>query len=99
MTALASIDVHSIDISYKTRGTDKIAVESFSLSIQPGEFVCLLGPTGCGKSSVLFSIAGFLEPSSGKIEINGTTIEAPGPDRGVVFQQYALFPWLTAAEN
>jgi NitT/TauT family transport system ATP-binding protein len=67
--------------------------------VQPGEFVCLLGPSGCGKSTLLNAIAGFSLPTSGIIEVNGTAITRPGPDRGMVFQEYALFPWMTVRKN
>jgi NitT/TauT family transport system ATP-binding protein len=74
-------------------------VENVSLAIGSGEFVCVVGPSGCGKSTLLAMIAGLEAPSAGKVEKNGAPIVRPGPDRGVMFQDYALFPWLTAAEN
>lgn len=75
------------------------AVSPLTLRIQPGEIVCLLGPSGCGKSTVLGALAGHLEPASGRILIDGKTVEGPDPDRGIVFQHHTLFPWLRTLEN
>jgi NitT/TauT family transport system ATP-binding protein len=76
-----------------------IALKDITFDISPGEFVCLLGPSGCGKSTLLNAIAGFSLPSDGTLEVNGKLITAPGPDRGMVFQEYALFPWMTVERN
>jgi len=89
-------NVHKV---FKTPGGDVVALKDINLGIQPGEFVCLLGPSGCGKSTLLNAVAGFQPPSSGEILIERKTILAPGPDRGMVFQEYALFPWMTVAQN
>jgi NitT/TauT family transport system ATP-binding protein len=75
------------------------ALQDINLSIPAGQFVCLLGPSGCGKSTLLNAIAGFTPPSSGQILCNGRPISEPGPERGMVFQEYALFPWMTVAQN
>ena len=76
-----------------------IAIENVTLDIKEGEFVSIVGPSGCGKSTLLDLIAGLTKPSSGQILLNGKQITQPGLDRGIVFQQYALYPWLTALEN
>jgi NitT/TauT family transport system ATP-binding protein len=78
---------------------DVVALDNIDLDIHRGEFVCLLGPSGCGKSTLLNAIAGFSLPTSGMIEIEGKPVVAPGPDRGMVFQEYALFPWMTVEQN
>jgi NitT/TauT family transport system ATP-binding protein len=75
------------------------AVEDISFSLREGEFVCLLGPTGCGKSTVLNSVGGFIQPQGGAIQFQGVPVVAPGPDRGVVFQDFVLFPWKTIQGN
>ncbi|HKG96823.1 MAG TPA: ABC transporter ATP-binding protein [Pyrinomonadaceae bacterium] len=81
-------------------GSDYVAVQNFDLEIQTGEFFCLLGTSGCGKTTVLNMLAGFERASSGTIEINNKSIDRPGADRGVVFQgDDSLYPWLSAVGN
>ncbi|MDK2816731.1 MAG: NitT/TauT family transport system ATP-binding protein [Moorella sp. (in: firmicutes)] len=75
------------------------ALEGISLEVKEGEFVTILGPSGCGKSTLLRIIAGLAEASSGQVYKDGRLIQGPGPDRGMVFQSYTLFPWLTVREN
>ncbi|HZP74609.1 MAG TPA: ABC transporter ATP-binding protein [Pseudolabrys sp.] len=75
------------------------ALENFEIKIARNEFLCLLGPSGCGKSSFLRMVTGLMKPLEGEIKLNGTRIEKPGLDRGIVFQEPALFPWLTALRN
>jgi NitT/TauT family transport system ATP-binding protein len=81
------------------RGTQVEAVSDVSLDVDEGDFICVVGPSGCGKSTILNMIAGFLPPSGGKILVGGREVSGPGPDRGVVFQSFALFPWKTVLEN
>jgi sulfonate transport system ATP-binding protein len=80
-------------------GTRASGVEDISLECKQGEFVCVVGPSGCGKSTLLNMVAGMLRPDRGSITLDGVTVEHPGPDRAVVFQDHGLFPWLTAADN
>jgi bicarbonate transport system ATP-binding protein len=74
-------------------------LENVNLEVQQGEFICVIGHSGCGKSTLLNMVSGFAAPTSGAVLLNGKPIEKPGPDRMVVFQGYALLPWLTAYEN
>ncbi|GAC1341883.1 MAG: ABC transporter ATP-binding protein [Acetobacteraceae bacterium] len=76
-----------------------VALRGVDLQLAENSFTCLLGPSGCGKSTLLNMIAGFLPPSSGRILVDGQAVSGPSADRGVVFQEYALFPWRTAAQN
>src|ERR1035437_5603893 len=80
-------------------GAEVVALKDIDLTIASGEFVCILGPSGCGKSTLLNAIAGFSLPTSGRILANGAEVTSPGPDRAMVFQEYALFPWMTVAGN
>lgn len=75
------------------------AVRDLSLTIGDNEFVTVVGPSGCGKSTIMNMAAGLLIPSSGEVRVDGKPVKGPGPERGVIFQQYALFPWLTVREN
>jgi NitT/TauT family transport system ATP-binding protein len=93
------ISVNGVNKVFRTPDREVIALKNINLEINKGEFVCLLGPSGCGKSTLLNAMAGFSLPSAGEIHVDGKKILAPGPDRGMVFQEYALFPWMTVAQN
>ena len=75
------------------------ALEELSLDIEDGEFITVVGPSGCGKSTAMNIAAGLTPPSSGQVLVDGVPVKGPGPERGVIFQQYALFPWLTVRQN
>lgn len=89
------------DVSRRFGDGDKsfLALDRFSLDIADGEFVTVVGPSGCGKSTAMNIAAGLMMPSEGQVLVNGRPVTGPGPDRGVIFQQYALFPWLTVRSN
>ena len=74
-------------------------VDDVSYEIRDGEFVSVIGPSGCGKTTMLNIVAGFMQPSSGEVRLDGKPIAGPGPDRGVIFQDYGVFPWLTVRQN
>ncbi len=96
---MAQIVISGVHKVFATPDRQVIALQDINLNIETGEFVCLLGPSGCGKSTLLNAVAGFSLPSTGTIVVEGTPITTPGPDRGMVFQEYALFPWMTVAQN
>ena len=81
------------------RQEEVVALDGIDLDIADDEFLTILGPSGCGKTTLLNIVAGFEQATSGDLRLDGEPIRAPGPDRGVVFQEYALFPWLTVAQN
>jgi nitrate ABC transporter ATP-binding subunit len=95
----AYLELSHLTKSYPVPGGTFTVTEKFHLDIERGEFVCLLGHSGCGKSTVLGMVAGLIEPTEGGIIIEGRETLGPGPDRGVVFQSPCLLPWLTAAGN
>jgi NitT/TauT family transport system ATP-binding protein len=108
MSAPAKLQIDHVSKEFSVRDTSGQgrggsrqlrAVDDVDLQITEGEFLVIVGPSGCGKSTLLDMLAGLTPPSSGQILIDGEPITAPGPDRGIVFQQYALLPWRTAREN
>ncbi|MEA2933896.1 MAG: NitT/TauT family transport system ATP-binding protein [Variibacter sp.] len=95
---MSRIVAHNISKFYDTEIRTR-ALTDFTISVGDNEFVCLVGPSGCGKSTFLNLVAGFIEPSEGKLTVDEKPVSGPGPDRGVVFQEDALFPWLSALDN
>jgi NitT/TauT family transport system ATP-binding protein len=93
------IQIRNASKIFSSGGREVIALEDINLDVNRGELVCLLGPSGCGKSTLLNAIAGFSLPTFGSITVNGQPVQKPGPDRGMVFQEYALFPWMTVEKN
>jgi bicarbonate transport system ATP-binding protein len=86
-------------LAYPTPKGPYPVLEGVNLDVQAGEFICVIGHSGCGKSTLLNTVSGFAKPSSGQVLLNGAPIQKPGPDRMVVFQGYALLPWLSAYDN
>ena len=100
MTSNAQIVVEQVGHRYRPpTGREVVALDDVSLSVQSREFLALLGPSGCGKSTLLYMIGGFLPTVTGRILVDGKPVAGPGPDRGVVFQHFALFPWKTVKAN
>ena len=93
------VTVTDFDLSYDTLEGSVDAVRDASIHVDPGEFVSIIGPSGCGKSTLLNAVAGFLKPTRGEVAVDGDPIARPSADRGMVFQQYSLFPWKTVREN
>ncbi|RYZ10147.1 MAG: ABC transporter ATP-binding protein [Myxococcales bacterium] len=94
-----SIRLQNVDIHFGEGKTAVQALRGIDLGIAAGELVSVLGPSGCGKSTIIGAVAGFTRVSSGSLLVDGHEVRAPGPDRGVVFQQHTLFPWKTVLEN
>jgi NitT/TauT family transport system ATP-binding protein len=97
--AKGAIDIRDLRVVFGAKGAEVEAVKKVSLSVKPGEFVSLIGPSGCGKSTLLNIVAGFVESSEGSVTVDGVPVRGPSANRGVVFQQYSLFPWLTVRQN
>jgi len=95
---LENITLKDVSFSYGAAGSPDV-LGGVSLSVRKGEFVSIVGPSGCGKSTLLTLVAGLNRPTGGTVTIDGSTVSGPGRDRGVVFQHYSLFPWMTAQEN
>lgn len=93
------VDIDKVSIVFGQGRTRHVAVKETSITVEPGQFVCILGPSGCGKSTLLNSVAGYVAATTGQVVVDDEVITAPGPDRGMVFQQYSLFPWKTVREN
>jgi NitT/TauT family transport system ATP-binding protein len=93
------IDVRDFALSYDSIDGPVVAVTKTDIHVQPGEFVSIVGPSGCGKSTLLNAVAGFLKPTQGVVTVDDEPVKGPGADRGMVFQQYSLFPWKTVRQN
>ena len=86
-------------MQFPTEGGMLDVVSDMSFSINQGDFIALVGPSGCGKTTLMNMAAGFVRPTSGRVTLDDHDIEGPGPDRGVMFQEYGVFPWLTVEQN
>src|SRR6266850_6203669 len=93
------LSIEDLGKTFEARKGDFVALTGIDLAIRKGEFVTLIGHSGCGKSTVLNLVAGLIKPTDGTILLAGKHVDGPGPDRGVVFQNHSLLPWLTCFEN
>jgi|EndMetStandDraft_8_1072994.scaffolds.fasta_scaffold12994_2 NitT/TauT family transport system ATP-binding protein len=93
------LEVRSLKKVFSRQGKEIVALENFDLDVVEGEFVAIVGPSGCGKSTFLHMLGGFEPSNSGTMKLNGELVSEPGPDRGMLFQEYALYPWRTVIGN
>ncbi|MEA1835260.1 ABC transporter ATP-binding protein [Methylobacterium durans] len=93
------IEVRDFSLRYETLEGAVEAVSDVAVTVSPGEFVSIIGPSGCGKSTLLNALAGFLKPTAGRVSVDGEPVSGPSAERGMIFQQYSLFPWKTVREN
>jgi len=96
---LGRVEIWDVSVSFRQGSIVNRALQNTSVDVAPGSFVCLLGPSGCGKSTLLNTVAGYVNPSTGWARVDGVQVIGPGSDRGMVFQQYSLFPWKTVRDN
>jgi NitT/TauT family transport system ATP-binding protein len=99
MIGRARIAFEHVSVSFSTAGRSMLVVDDVSYKVHDHEFVSIIGPSGCGKTTMMNMVAGFLRPSAGEVTLDGQPITAPGPDRGVIFQEYGVFPWLSVKDN
>jgi NitT/TauT family transport system ATP-binding protein len=99
MTAQDRIVFENVSVRFDTPSGRLRVVDDVSFSVRNGEFVSLIGPSGCGKTTMMNIVAGFVAPSEGRVLLDGRPIAGPGPERGVIFQEYGVFPWLTVEQN
>lgn len=95
----AAVALTEVSQAFAGRGQSRLAITEVSLRVEPGEFVAIVGPSGCGKSTILDLVAGHTQPVSGTVTVGDQPVSVPGPDRMLVFQDHALFPWMSVADN
>ncbi|WP_031087386.1 ABC transporter ATP-binding protein, partial [Streptomyces sp. NRRL WC-3549] len=96
---MPSINFHEVTKDFAVKDGGYLALDHVSLDIEDGEFVTVVGPSGCGKSTLMNIAAGLLDATDGEVVVDGVPVSGPAPERGVIFQQYALFPWMTVSGN
>jgi nitrate/nitrite transport system ATP-binding protein len=96
---MSYLKIENLEIAFKTPKGTFTAVKDINLDIKKGQIISIIGHSGCGKSTIMNAVAGMLFPTKGKVILNGKEIKGPGPDRGIVFQNYSLLPWLTVYQN
>ena len=96
---LPKMEVQGLSKSFPVQGKQLIVLDDINFCLYPREFVCLVGASGCGKSTLLNIVAGLVPPTSGRVLVDGQAVAGPGSDRGMVFQNYTLYPWLTVSQN
>jgi nitrate/nitrite transport system ATP-binding protein len=96
---MSYLKISDLEIAFKTTKGKYVAVRDINLEVDKGEIISVIGHSGCGKSTIINAIAGMITPTSGSVVLNGKQIKSPGPDRGIVFQNYSLLPWLTIYNN
>src|SRR5690242_11708881 len=99
MAARARIVFDHVSMEFPSKRGRLRVVDDVSYTIDDGDFVAVIGPSGCGKTTMMNMVAGFMRPTHGRVLLDGRPVEAPGPDRGVIFQEYGVFPWLTVRQN
>ncbi|MGH3441765.1 MAG: ABC transporter ATP-binding protein [Nitriliruptorales bacterium] len=98
-TAAPKIQAERVRKTFSSNRGEVVALDGVDLAVEPGEFVSIVGPSGCGKSTFLYIVGGFVDPTSGTASVDGKLVKGPGPDRGIVFQEFVLFPWKTVLGN
>ena len=93
------LEIRNLTKTFSTEDGEMMALEDVSIEVKPAEFLCIIGPSGCGKTTLLRMVAGLDHPSSGEIILDGKEVKGPSPDRGMVFQEFSLFPWRTVIKN
>lgn len=93
------IAFENVCVDYETEKGSLRVVDDVSFTIADGEFICVVGPSGCGKTTLMNIVAGFVQPTRGQVILDGQPVKGPGLDRGVIFQEYGVFPWLTVEQN
>ncbi|WP_254161889.1 ABC transporter ATP-binding protein [Chryseosolibacter histidini] len=96
---MSYLKIEDLEIAFKTPKGRYVAVQNINLDVDKGEIISIIGHSGCGKSTILNAVAGMVQPTGGSVLLNGKKVKGPGPDRGIVFQNYSLLPWLCVYQN